>query len=277
MGYVVGDTISTYHKVFDTTGAIVSGLAASDFLITFVRNGAAAGEAVTVAEIGATAVYRFSFVAANTGTYSLHVREKATIPNSSEASFDREWTVASVGEDFGASYDYAFCAESDIVGYAGVSFGADTNPSTTQVRGFAESVAARIMAGFPPGILVTPSGMGNPVSTATDEGKNLSNLLRQANAIGAASWAKRSALLGQPPNESPLPDILWGLFLDLAGGYDPVRRQMVEGVIPGMLVEQFPTARDARSFSHVSQGWATSYTPATATESALPFDESTKF
>lgn len=280
MNNKVGTAIRTYHKVIDTAKVAVTGLDATHFEIVLGRDGAEAIETVTVAEIGTTGLYAFTFTPLTAGTYALAAQELATIPDSAEADFDREWIVTSAGSDFSPAYTNAFCAQTDIERYCGTTFSASTTPSATYVEGFAEEIAARIMANFPAGIAITPAGMSSPLSLATDSGLILEDLLRQANAIGAASRAKRASLLGQTPNDSPVPDILWGMFLDLAGGYDPVRRQMVEGAIPAYLksgIAAVSASMTAAAYTHISRGGVTAYSTPSGTAEALNFTEDTEF
>ncbi len=232
MASIVNQIIRTYWLVNSTAPARVAGLDETDFNIDLSADGIAAPEAVTVTDVG-DGVYEFSWTPLTAATYALAVTELTTFPLSAEASFIREFQVLSAGSVFAPAFDHAFCSEDDVERYAGETYDSGSNPSADAVAGFAEETAAYLIAKMQAcaGVLITPAGMGAPLDNSSIQGQVLEDMLRNANAVGAAAKAKRAAFLGQPPNESPVPEILEGIFLGLAGGYDPVKRVMVEGAI----------------------------------------------
>ena len=135
----------------------------------------AAAESVAWTEIGATGRYYFSFTPVQTGLYVLYGKELHA--SSTGRTFEFRYQVVSAGALFSASYANAFCAESDIERWLQQAITATTKPNDTEAAAFAESRAAALAS------LCARWGVTVPPVTA---GSRLEDLLREANAIGAA-------------------------------------------------------------------------------------------
>lgn len=138
----------------------------------------AASESIGWVETSRPGDYSIYFTPQNTGTYFLTVQELSAL------TMQRNWIytfeVLPAGAIFVPSPAGCFCAVSDAARYAGLTLTNTSTPVTTDMAlAFCEERAAGIMAmcSFW-GLSVTP--------TTVTTGSILEDLLRSANAIGAA-------------------------------------------------------------------------------------------
>src|SRR3990172_6854439 len=124
-------------------GTTITGLSTvigTDFQVVLQRQSGttfvAASETVTIAEVGATGHYAFSFTPQNTGLYVLYVRELDAATMEREFRFPYE--VLSAGSVFSPTFTNAFCAETDIERYAGLTFTAASSITSTEAAAYAE-------------------------------------------------------------------------------------------------------------------------------------------
>lgn len=179
---VLGDTIVRGYTIWDTSNDPLTGMTAPTDVVFYLHRESsgtmvAASETVTLTEIGSTGHYYISFTPENTGAYRLQVEELNASTNMSIFAWD--FVVHAAGAVFLPSYSNAFCAESDIERWLQQTISSTTAPDDTETAGFAETRAAILMsicARF--GLTITPS-------TVTS-GSRLEDILREANAIGAA-------------------------------------------------------------------------------------------
>jgi hypothetical protein len=137
----------------------------------------AAAEVITFAEIGATGHYYMAFTPASTGLYVLQLTESNVLTLQRTARFSYE--VLSAGAVFTPTFSNAYCAETDVERYAGLAFTASSTVTSTQAAAFAEeraTILTSLLAGW--GVTISPSSVV--------AGSRLEDMLRAANAIGAA-------------------------------------------------------------------------------------------
>lgn len=214
---VVGSTIVGTFPVYDVNDALLSGLSApGDFTLTLYRQSGstmiAASETVSSGEVGSTGIYYFSFAPDETGEYFLLVAILNAGASAANPRFD--YTVVSAGAVFSPAYSEAFCAESDIERWVQTAIDSTTSPSDTEAAAFAEARAATIMslcAGW--GFTVTPS-------TVT-AGSRIEDMLREANAIGAALDYTIAQQFGNSPSKSDRAEALMQLWQGFVGDQKP--------------------------------------------------------
>jgi hypothetical protein len=193
------------------TGMLVPG----DVTLTLQRQSGsalvAASETVSWAEVGATGRYFFSFTPQNTGLYLLYLKEINVNTGLRQPEF--RYDVLAAGAQFAPSYANAFCAESDLERWLGMSISATTHPSDTEAAGFAESRAAILMS--------LCAGLGYPVTPATvTAGSRLEDLLRDANSVGAsADYLIAQGKGVRPFGAQTLVDNLLSLWKTYVGSY----------------------------------------------------------
>lgn len=148
----------------------------------------AASETITFAETATAGYYNVSFTPQNSGLYVLFAKELAG--GQRQQRFD--FQINAAGAVFAPSYQNAFCSESDVERWIQASITASTNPSSDQTAAFAESRAAQLQA--------LCSTLNFPVTPSTvTSGSRLEDLLRDANAIGAAQDFLRAQGKGVRP------------------------------------------------------------------------------
>ena len=153
----------------------------------------AAAESVSWTEIGATGTYYFAFTPQNSGRYKLDVREigAATALRIETYTYD----VSPAGALFLPSYANAFCSEADIERWIQQAISASSKPTDDEAAAFAESRAALLMSLCARlGFAVTPASI--------ESGSRLQDLLREANAIGAAMDITIAQFFTEAPSKS---------------------------------------------------------------------------
>lgn len=187
----------------------------------------AASEVISWTEIGATGRYYFSFTPVNSGLYIVYGQEVslATL----RRAFEFRYEVLAAGAEFSPTYANAFCAESDIERWIQQAITASTKPNDTETAGFAEARAARLMA--------LMAGLGFTVTPATvTAGSRLEDLLREANAIGAAIDYTIAQQFANRPNLSERVERLQMLWLEFYGDVLAGKPGIIESEVTGNLV-----------------------------------------
>ena len=121
----------------------------------------------------------------------------------------------------------------------------------------------------------TPSGGDAPITGTTGAWVQLTDLLRLANALGAAVRLEAAGYLGSPPNESGRSGYFWTEYVQLAGGVIPGSAQSVEGRIP--LLIRATVATGAWSATHISTGEMSAYDAPSGLTETLEVTEATEF
>lgn len=180
-----------------TAGSGAGGFTNADFTVTLLRSSGttyiAATETVTLAEASSAGTYGFRFTPANTGTYLLHVKELNASTNG--YTHDRYVEVVTSGSQFIPSLAEAFCSEADIERWLQQSLTATTRPSSTEAAAFAETRSAMLQS------LCASKGYTVTPSTVTS-GSRLQDLLREANALGAACDCVAVQAFGTAPSKT---------------------------------------------------------------------------
>lgn len=215
---VVGNIIVDEHTVLDLSDNPLTGmLVPGDVTLTLHRQSGstmiAASETITWTEIGVTGRYYFSFTPLNAGMYVLWLREIDALSGLSQREF--RYNVLTAGATFSPTYANAFCAESDIERWIGMGIDSTTTPNDTQATAFAEGRAAVLMS--------LMASWGYPVTPASvaAAGGRLEDMLREANAIGAAIDFTMAQQLAQEPSQSERVERFQTLWTAYVGGNIP--------------------------------------------------------
>lgn len=223
--YTSGNEIVLALIVLDQNSDPLTGLSAGsgaggftnlDFVVTLSRQSGTgyvtATEVVALAEGTPLGTYAIRFTPQNTGTYLLHVKELDLLSNG--YTHDRYLEILTSGSVFVPSLSECFCSEADIERWLQQPLTSTTKPSSTEAAAFAESRSAMLQtlcAGL--GFTVTPSSV-----TA---GSRLQDLLREANAIGAAADCVAVQAFGVAPSKTDKAEFLDGLWVRYYGGPIP--------------------------------------------------------
>ena len=182
MSYFLGDTVLEPFTIRDLSNQPLTGLTSpADVTITLHRQSGTAmidaTETVTFLESASAGTYDLTFVPNQLGLYMLQLLETSVLTG--QGSYRWVYSILAAGSVFSPSFVNAFCAETDIERWLQTTIDSTTAPTDTQAAGFAEvraSVLCSLMARW--GYSVTPA-------TVTT-GSRLEDMLREANAIGAA-------------------------------------------------------------------------------------------
>lgn len=179
---IIGTTIRWPWTILDLNSDPLTGMT-SPAAITFTlfRDSGtaivAASEIVSFAESATAGTYQVSFTPQNSGLYTLQLKELNV--NSLQRTYRQDFMAQSAGAVFAPSYANAFCSESDIERRLGLQISSTTSPNDMEAPGYAEARAAYLMA--------VCARLGFPVTPLTvTSGSRMEDLLREANAIGAA-------------------------------------------------------------------------------------------
>lgn len=234
MPYAPQNLVSQMWEVIDLNNppGVVSGLTApADVTLALRRSSGTtsvvASETVSWAESGTAGNYVITFVPQNAGTYVLTLQEVSVLTTQRRWSYSYE--VLPAGAVFTPSYANAFCAETDVERYAGLSFTNTSEPvNSSMVAGFVEERAAALMSlcSFW-GLSVTPSSV--------TVGSRLEDILRSANAIGAAFDAVVAWYTQVEPAENEKARSLLARWLALVGDGQKLMGQ-IQMEISGNLV-----------------------------------------
>lgn len=181
--FILGDTVLLAWTVLDTSDAPLTGMTSpTDVVFVMHRQSGtsliAASETVTFTEIGSTGHYEITFEPENVGVYVLQLHELNANTYGRWFTFP-QLEILTAGSIFTPSYSNAFCAESDIERRAGQTISSTSTPDDDAAAAFAETRAAILMSICAKwGFAVTP--------TTVTAGSRLEDVLRDANAVGAA-------------------------------------------------------------------------------------------
>jgi hypothetical protein len=215
MPYVAQNLIVESWTVLDlaTPPGAVSGLTSpADVTLNLQRSSGttyiAASEVVGWAETAQLGTYAITITPQNAAHYVLTLQEVSALTLQRNYRFTYE--VLPAGAVFTPSYSNAFCAQSDIERYAGIKFTSTSSVTTLMAAGFAEERAGQIMAWCAKwGISITP--------TTVISGSRLEDLLRKANAIGAALDAVISWYTQVEPAENEKARLLLAQWISMMG------------------------------------------------------------
>ena len=214
MHYVVGDTVVQLWTILDIDSDPLTGMTSpADITFTLHRDSSgvmvAASETITFAEVGVTGHYTVSYPPANEGIYILELKEL------NASTFQRTYRfedvhVLGAGAAFTPAYTNAFCAETDIERWVQTAIDANSEPTATEATGFAETRAAELMS--------LMAKLGHTITPATVAvGSRLEDLLRRANAIGAALDYSIAQQFAVRPSKSDRIQVLQALWIEAVG------------------------------------------------------------
>jgi hypothetical protein len=230
----VGNIIVEGWTVFDLAGAPLTGMTSpAHVTLTLVRQSGstmvAAAEAITWTEIGVTGRYYFSFTPLYSGLYVVYGLEISALTLC--RAFEFRYDVRAAGATFAATYANAYCAETDIERWIQTLIDATTSPDDTEAAAFAESRASVLSS--------LCSGWGYSVTPATiTAGSRLEDMLREANAIGAALDYTVAQQFSNRPSTSNRVERFQQLWIDYVGdpGNKNAKAGFIENEIKGSLV-----------------------------------------
>ncbi len=193
----------------------------------------AATESITWTEKG-SGFYDIIFTPQNSGPYSLWLHELNV--DSMGRWFPFSWDIGAVGSVYLPSFANAFCSKSDVERWLQKAITSSTNPSDTETAGFAQSKATILQS--------LCASLGYPTTPATvTAGSRIENLLREANAVGAALDYELAQQLRVSPNRSERIDYFLGIWQQYYGqgpfegtpGAKPAGKGYIEVEIRGNL------------------------------------------
>lgn len=216
MPYAPQNLVSQMWEVIDLNDppGVVTGLTVpADVTLALRRSSGTtsvvASETVSWAETGTPGNYVITFTPQNAGTYVLTIQELNAL--TTKRRWSSTFEILPAGAVFTPSYANGFCAETDVERYAGLSFTNTSDPVTSSmVAGFVEERAATLMSlcSFW-GVSVTPSSV--------TLGSRLEDMLRAANAIGAAFDAVVAWYTQVEPAENEKARLLLARWLAFVG------------------------------------------------------------
>jgi hypothetical protein len=229
--YVVNNIIVDAWTVLDLNSLPLTGVTspAGVTLVLQRQSGAhmiAAAEAVTWTEVGATGRYDISFTPLNSGLYVLYGLE--THASSMGRTFEFRWYVVTAGAVFSPSFTNAFCALSDIERWTQTGIDSTTQPNDTEAAAFAEARAAVLAS------LCAKWGFAVTPATVT-AGSRLEDMLREANAIGAALDYTIAQQFARSPNLSDRAERLQLRWLEYVGNLESGLIGILETEVAGNL------------------------------------------
>lgn len=215
----------------------------------------AAVEAITWTEIGVTGYYTIAFTPLNSGLYVLTLKEL------NADSFKRiqrfEFDVHATGAVFSPAYANAFCAETDVERWLQKPIDGTTSPDDTETTAFAEARAALLMS--------LCAGAGYSVTPATVvSGSRIEDMLREANAIGAAlDWTIANEF-GRSPSLSERAATFGNLWTYYVGG----AREGFVTMLPGVIEMEIRKNLASLASDHILSGDTVAYDEGSAPTSA---------
>ena len=216
MPYAPQNLVSQMWEVIDlnTPPGVVTGLTVpADVTLSLRRSSGTtsvvASEVIGWAETGTPGNYVITFTPQNVGTYVLTIQEISAL--TTQRRWISTFEILPAGAVFTPSYANAFCAETDVERYAGLTFENTSTPvNSGMIAGFVEERAAVLMSlcSFW-GLSVTPASV--------TLGSRLEDMLRAANAIGAAFDAVVAWYAAVEPSESEKARMLLARWIALVG------------------------------------------------------------
>lgn len=194
---VAGNVIRDEWYFIDVNENPLTGMQLNVDVTLALRRDAGAGfgvasETVSWLEEGG-GYYQISFTPTLSGLYRLYLKETKV------GSLQRLWTfvyeVTSAGSVSLPSFSNAFCSETDVEAWAGMSFDGLSKPTSDQVAGFAQGRASEMRS------LLAAEGWTVAPTTVTP-GSTDEDILRACNAVGAAGDAWLSKLRDTEPAKS---------------------------------------------------------------------------
>lgn len=204
-----GTVIRFRRRILDSNDVPLGGMTMpADITASMMRDtGTAmvvATETVTMSPIaGSTGDYYVEFTPQNSGSYSVLLQEINV--NTGLRNTQSEFIVYAAGSLFLPSYTNAFCAESDIERWLQQSIDTTAHPSDTETPAFAETRAAILMS------LCARYGFTVTPSTVT-AGSRMEDILRDANAVGAALDYTTAQNFGKAPFKTERYDALLAMW-----------------------------------------------------------------
>jgi hypothetical protein len=242
---VAGNLVLDSWTVRDPVAAPLTGMAVPTHVTLALKRQSgsamvAATESIAWTEIGSSGTYYFSFTPENTGLYLL-ILDEVGAATMQRKGVEFRWEVAAAGAVFAPSYANAFCSESDLERWLQQAISATSQPSDVQAGGFAESRAAVLMS--------LCAGLGYAVTPATvAAGSRLENLLREANAVGAAMDFTMAQSFMRAASKTERATIL----LDVWESY--VGRWVAGKLLPGIIGMEITANAVSLATSHVLSG-----------------------
>lgn len=212
---VAGNVIRELYLYLDNQGAPAGGMTSpadvtlnlfQDTGAGFALVGGNAGTGITVswaAVSGSTGYYTVSYTPTSNGAFVLEVIEINASASGARWKFPQEVTAS--GAVFVPSYSNAFCSEGDIERWLQQPITSSSKPTDTETAAFAENRATMLMS------LCARLGFTVTPSTVTS-GSRLQDLLREANAIGAAMDYTIAQSFGTGPSKTGRAEWLEGLW-----------------------------------------------------------------
>ena len=213
MPYVAQNLIIEPWTILDVNSDPLTGMTSpADITFSMKRQSGstfvAASEVVGFAETAVAGTYAITLTPQNTGTYINELHELNA--NTLLRTWRFVYEVLPAGAVFTPSYANAFCSETDIERYFGFAFTVSSPVTSSMVAGFAEERAAMLMALCSSwGLEVTP--------TSVTIGSRLEDMLRAANAIGAAFDACVSWYTQVEPAENEKARLLLARWIAFVG------------------------------------------------------------
>jgi hypothetical protein len=199
---VAGNTIREEWLYLDGSGAPKSGMVSpADVTLSLFRSVgggafASSGETVTWAAIaGQPGYYDISYTPTGQGLYKLFLVELNVDSGGRRWAFTQE--VLAAGAVFLPSFSSAYCAETDVERWTQLAFSATSKPTSTQVAAFAQSRASEIG-----GMMAAVSWSISPTDGSVAPGSIALDMLREANAIGAAADAYLAKFIDIDPAQT---------------------------------------------------------------------------
>lgn len=197
--HVVNEPIVQLWTILDFSSNPKTGMVeTTDVTFTLHRESGAvmvaATEDVVMTEIGVTGHYSIVFTPTNTGLYVLQLKEINATSLQRTFKFP-DADVVAAGSVFLPSFANAYCGQSDVERWTQLVFTATSKPTLTAVTAFAEARASELSA-----LLAVSGAAITPDTVVADSIEE--DLLREANAVGAALDAHVVKFLQETPNQT---------------------------------------------------------------------------
>ncbi len=220
-----------------------------------------ASETVTIAEIGSTGFYTFSYTPTLAYLYTCRVLE-----SSLALEFNFEDNV--LGAATTAVATDAFCSEADVVGVVQLTpdYTSGTTPTEVQVLQYMKQRAAQVYAWMAEKVGTSapgPASFSTSIDTSTDIGSALESVCRQANCVGAGADALEASGATSTPART---ERLNELFADFFATKDTIQALVEVYIGTGAFVS-----------NHFTEGSITSATVQPRTEDTFTFDGETQW
>jgi hypothetical protein len=192
---VQNSTIRQVWKILDVNGAALTGQTSPANITFLLKRDSGSGtvtasETVSFTELG-SGFYEIAFTPQFGGLYTLFLDELV--------GQQRDWwfvyEVVAAGAVFLPAFANAFCAETDVERWTQLLFDGGSKPTSNQVAALAQARASEMR-----GMLVAEGWTISPTSVAS--GSIEQDMLREANAIGAAADAYLTKFVDVDPGQT---------------------------------------------------------------------------